>query len=444
MTKLFKRLSIPQIIVLAYVFFILLGAVLLSLPISTQSTLGTPFIDALFMSTSAVSVTGVTLLDTATHWTFFGKVVFLFLIEIGGLGFMTIWVLLYYTILGRPNIKQRLAVSESLNLDPGENIGQRIFYILRFALIVQLIGAILLYFPFREKLDVLDSLFYAIFHSISAFTNGGLDLFENSLVQFQSPPYILIVMMLLVITGGLGFIVWDDLLNFKKTKSLRIYTKIVLITTGILWLLGAVLYWVAESNNGTFQHLSTGERFVNYLFMSVTARSAGFINVDYATLSSTSILLTNLLIFIGASSGSTGGGIKVSTLAVIFIVIIRSFQGKKPIIFHRKLAQETIQRSFFIFVAAIFFIAIGSIGLSITETLPEGLGIEYIVTEVVAAIGVVGISLGLTPHLTFLGKIIVIILMLIGRVGVMTFLWSLVGEKREIRINHPEINLLIG
>src|SRR5690625_2680622 len=187
MTKLFKRLSIPQIIVLAYVFFILLGAVLLSLPISTQSTLGTPFIDALFMSTSAVSVTGVTLLDTATHWTFFGKVVFLFLIEIGGLGFMTIWVLLYYTILGRPNIKQRLAVSESLNLDPGENIGQRIFYILRFALIVQLIGAILLYFPFREKLDVLDSLFYAIFHSISAFTNGGLDLFENSLVQFQSP-----------------------------------------------------------------------------------------------------------------------------------------------------------------------------------------------------------------------------------------------------------------
>lgn len=444
MTKLLNRLSIPQIIVLAYIFFILLGALLLSLPVATQSTLGTPFIDALFMSTSAVSVTGVTLLDTATHWTFFGKVVLLLLIEIGGLGFMTIWVLLYYAILGRPNIKQRLAVSESLNLEPGENIAQRILYIIRFALIVQAVGAVLLYFPFREKLDVLDSLFYAVFHSVSAFTNGGLDLFENSLVQFQTRPYILIVIMLLIMTGGLGFIVWDDLLKFRKTKSLRIYTKVVLITTGILWILGAVLYWIAEGNNGTFDHLSMGEKWLNYLFMSVTARSSGFANVDYATLSITSILLTNILIFIGASSGSTGGGIKVSTLAVIFVVIVRSFQGKKPILFHRKIAQETIQRSFFIFVAAIFFIAIGSVVLSLTETLPDELGIEYIVTEVVAAIGVVGISLGLTPNLSFLGKIIIIVLMLIGRVGVMTFLWSLVGKKRETRINHPEINLLIG
>lgn len=444
MAKFLNKLTVPQIIVIAYILLISIGTFLLALPISTTSRLGTPFIDAFFMATSAVSVTGVTILDTATHWTFFGKLVLLFLIEIGGLGFLTIWVLLYYAILGRPNLKQRLAVSESLNLVPGENISRRIWYIIRFALIVQIIGAILLYFPFRVELNFFDSIFYALFHSVSAFTNGGLDLFEAGFIQFQSHPYVLIVIMLLIMTGGLGFIVWDDLLNYRKTKSLHIYTKVVLITTGILWVGGMLLYWIAEHDNGTFGHLPPSQQFVNYLMLSVTARSSGFANVDYSILNPGSLLLTNFLIFIGASSGSTGGGIKVSTLAIIVLVIFRSFQGKKATVFHRRIAQDTVQRAFFIFTSAIFFIIIGSFALSLTETLPEGLGIEYIVTEVVAALGVVGISLGLTPHLTFLGKIIIIILMLIGRVGVMTFLWSIVGEKRETGINHPEVNLLIG
>ena len=234
---------------------------------------------------------------------------------------------MYYAILGRPNLKQRIAVSESLNLTPGDKVWPHIWRIIKFALIVQLIGALLLFFPFSNNLGFFDSIFYVVFHSISAFTNAGLDLFSTSLIQFQKNTYVLLVMALLIMIGGLGFLVWDDLLNYRTIKKLHIYTKIVLITTSILWVAGIVLYWFGERNNGTFSHLSPGSKAINYLLLSVTARSSGFTNVDYSVLSSSSLILTNVLIFIGASSGSTGGGIKVSTLAVIFIYIINLFKG---------------------------------------------------------------------------------------------------------------------
>lgn len=259
MTKYLNKLSVPQIIIFAYIFVIQLGTLLLALPISSTSKTWTPFIDALFTSTSAVSVTGVTILNTAIYWTTFGKIVLLFLIEIGGLGFMTIWIFMYYAILGRPNLKQRIAVSESLNLTPGDKVWPRIWRIIKFALIVQLIGALLLFFPFSNNLGFFGSIFYVVFHSISAFTNAGLDLFSTSLIQFQKNTYVLLVMALLIMIGGLGFLVWDDLLNYRTIKKLHIYTKIVLITTSILWVAGIVLYWFGERNNGIFSHLSPGK-----------------------------------------------------------------------------------------------------------------------------------------------------------------------------------------
>jgi trk system potassium uptake protein TrkH len=401
-------------------------------------------IDSIFASTSAVSVTGVTLYQTLTQWSYFGKTVLMVLIEIGGLGFMTFWVLLYYSIIGKPDLKQRMAVSKTLNITPEKGLLQHVWAIIKMALIIQLVGAILLAFPFIQELGWLEGLYYAVFHSISAFTNAGLDLFSNSLVNFQENSYVLIVIMLLIMAGGLGFIVWGDLLDYPKTKELRIYTKLVLITTGILWLLGMVLFWVAERGNGTFDHLTPGQQVLNYLFLSVTMRSSGFANINVTTLSMPSILLASLFTFIGASSGSTGGGIKVSTLAVIFIVIVRSFQGKKPIIFNRKITDSTARNAFFIFTVAILLLAVGTFTLSLTETLPEGFGMAHVFTEIVSALGSVGLSLGLTPYLSGIGKVIIILYMLIGRVGIMTFLWSLVGEKRESRINHPEIDVIIG
>lgn len=444
MTKYLKKLSIPQIIVMTYIIFISLGTLLLVLPISSASGEWTLFVDALFSSASAVSVTGMTIFPTLTYWNYFGKTVLMFLIEIGGLGFMTIWVFLFHSVVGKTNLKQRMAVSESLSLTPTRNILQHVWYIIRIALIIQLIGTVLLSFPFVGEYGLLEGLYYALFHSVSAFTNGGLDLFTNSLVNFQENSYVLITIMLLIMSGGLGFIVWDDLLQYRHTKKLQIYTKIVLITTSILWVLGMVLFWLAEHNTDTFAHLNFGEKVLNYFFLSVTMRSSGFSNVNISTLSMGSILLTNVLIFIGASSGSTGGGIKISTLAVIAIVIFRSFQGKQPIVFNRKIMSSTVRKAFLIFTVAILLLVVGTFTLSLTETLPEGFGFAHVFTEVASALGAVGVSLGLTPYLSVPGKLTLITLMLIGRVGIMTFLWSVVGEKRESRINHPETNIVIG
>lgn len=442
--NLIKKMSVPQIIVGAYVALILIGTILLALPISTAQRIWTPFFDAFFSSTSAVTVTGVTIFETATYWSLFGQIVLLFLIEVGGLGFMSIWVLLYQNIIGPPDLKSRMVMSESFDLSTSENVLDRVWYILKFALLVQGIGLLLLSFAFVPVHGLIKGLYYSLFHSISAFTNGGLDLFTNSLVDFQTNPYILIVMMLLVITGGLGFIVWDELLNYPKKRKLSIYTKIVLITTSSLFAIGTVLFWLSETQTGTFDHLSPGEQFLNYLMLSVTVRSSGFTNIDFTHLSHSSLMLSLVLIFIGASSGSTGGGIKVSTFAVVLITIVRFFQGKKPTVFNRTLADKTLQRSFIVFAVGIFFAILGTFALSLTETLYNNLGFEFIVTEVISALGAVGISLGMTPHLTIPGKFIIIILMLIGRVGILTFLWSILGEKRESRINYPEIDLLVG
>lgn len=443
-TNFVRKMSVPQIIVGAYASLIVIGAILLSLPISTTQRIWTPFFDAFFSSTSAVTVTGVTIFETATYWSYFGQIVLLFLIEIGGLGFMSIWILFYQNLIGQPDLKSRMVMSKSFDLDSSENVLDRVWYILKFALFVQGIGSLLLSFSFIPEYGFTKGFYYSIFHSISAFTNGGLDLFTNSLIDFQTNGYVLIVMMLLIVTGGLGFIVWGELLDYRKTKKISIYTKLVLITTAALWVIGTFFFWLSERHSGSFDHLTYGEKFLNYLMLSVTVRSSGFSNIDFTHLSHSSLMLSLVLIFIGASSGSTGGGIKVSTFAVVLITIVRFFQGRKPTVFNRTLAEKTVQRSFLVFAVGIFFVVVGTFALSLTETLYNNLGFEFIVTEVISALGSVGVSMGMTPHLSIPGKVIIMMLMIIGRVGILTFLWSILGEKRESRINYPEIDLLVG
>lgn len=445
MSNFLKKLSIPQTIVLAYAFVITVGAMLLWLPLSSANGEWTSFIDALFTATSATAVTGQVTLNTATHWNYFGKTVILTLIEIGGLGFMTIWILFYYYIFKqRPNLKQRRIVSESLSLSGGDKPQQKVYAIVRFALIVQLIGAILLSFVFIPEFGLTKGLYFSVFHSISAFCNAGFDLLGNSLVDYQSNPFILLVIASLIMAGGLGFIVWEDLINYRKTRKLRKYSKIVLTTTISLWVLGTFLFWISEYRNGTFSHLSAGKQLVNYFFLSVTPRTAGYANVDYSDLSLSSIFLTIVFMFIGASSGSTGGGIKVTTLVVIVLVIYRSVNYNHSNILNRSISEDTIRRSFFIFSSGLLISILATFILLNTETIPDGFGVEYVLIEVFSCLGTVGLTMGLTPSLTMIGKIILILLMLIGRVGVMTFLWSLTTRKHESGINYPEMNLLVG
>lgn len=445
MSNFLKKLSVAQTIVMAYALVISVGALLLWLPFSSASGEWTSFIDALFTATSATAVTGQVTLNTATHWNYFGKTIILTLIEIGGLGFMTIWIIFYfYLFKHRPNLRQRRIASESLSLSAGDSVQKKVYSIVRFALTVQLIGAILLGFVFLPEYGVGKGIYYSVFHSISAFCNAGFDLIGNSLIDYQAHPYLLLVITSLIMAGGLGFIVWEELMNYRKTRKLSKYSKIVLITTGSLWILGTVLFWAIEHPKGTFSHLSGTEQLVNYFFLSVTPRTAGFANIDYANLSLGSIFLTIVFMFIGASSGSTGGGIKVTTLFVIILVIYRSINYNHSNILNRTISPDTVRRSFFIFSSGIFITSLATFILLNTETIPDGFGVEYILIEVFSCIGTVGLTMGLTPSLTVIGKIILILLMLIGRVGVMTFLWSLTNEKREAGINYPEMNLLVG
>jgi trk system potassium uptake protein TrkH len=445
MKNFFKQLSIPKIIVLAYTSLITLGGVLLWLPFSSSNGEWTPFIDALFTATSATAVTGQVTLNTAAHWNIFGQTVILALIEIGGLGFMTMWVLFYnYLLKRRPNLKQRKIIAESLSLSGGDHVQKKVWNILKIALSIQMLGVILLSFEFIPTYGVAKGLYFSLFHSVSAFCNAGFDIIGNSLVTYQDQPFILLVIAGLIMAGGLGFIVWEDLLAYPKNKKLRPYTKIVLTTTGALWLFGTVLFWITESQNGSFSHLSGGEQLVNYFFLAVTPRTAGYATIDYATLSDPGIFLTILLMFIGASSGSTGGGIKVTTFVVILLVIYRSVNHERIKVLNRAISFNTIRQVFFILSAGVIVAGLATFILLLTEDIPASFGIEYILIEVFSCLGTVGLTMGLTPHLTFIGKVVLISLMVIGRVGMLTFLWSFSNRKHETRINYPEINLLVG
>lgn len=444
MSKLTNNFSIPQIIISAYASLILLGGILLSMPISSADGTWTSFIDALFTATSATAVTGQVTLNTAEHWNYFGKTIIITLIEIGGLGFMTIWVVFYNYLVGRPNLKTRQAVSESLSLSGGDKLQVKISSILRIALSIQAIGALLLSFVFIPDFGVIKGIYYSVFHSISAFCNAGFDIIGNSLVSYQDNAYILLVIAGLIMSGGLGFIVWEEILNYRRTRKIRNYSRIILITTISLWAGGTILFGLIEGANGTFDHLPLGERIVNYFFLSVTPRTAGFANIDYANLDQGSIFLTILLMFIGASSGSTGGGIKVTTLIVILVVLYRSMHDDTNHIFKRSISSDTVRRAFFVFGAGIIISTVAAFILLNTETIPGGYGIEYILLEVISCISTVGLTMGLTPNLTTIGKFVLILLMLIGRVGLLTFLWSFAGKKHKSRIKYADMNILVG
>lgn len=442
--RLFGKMSIPQIIVSAYVILIFTGGFLLSLPISSATGTWTNFMDALFTATSAVCVTGQVTLNTATHWSSFGKTIIILLIEIGGLGFITIWMIFFMMRGLKANIKQRSVLLESLNLSADFEIKEIVFYIVKFTLLAQLIGAFLLSWAFIPRLGWLTGSLYALFHSISAFNNAGFDLFGDSLISFQSNSFVLLVIAALIIAGGLGFLVWRDLLTFYRNRRLLRYTKLTLVGTAVLILIGFVLFAISETKHGTFKHLSIGDSLSNLLFLSVTPRTAGYANVDYSQLSTSGIFTTLLLMFIGGSSGSIAGGVKVSTVIIVFMFLFRYFSGKPFTILSRGIKIATIRRAFFIISSALSMIMVATSLLLITETLPPGAGIEYVLMEVISCLSTVGLTMGLTPHLSLAGKAILVVLMLMGRVGLVTFLWTIGNHRKQSQINYPEMNIMIG
>lgn len=440
----FKNLSVPQTILLGFATVILLGTGLLMLPISQQPGVETTFVDALFTATSAVCVTGQITLNTLTHWSYFGKTVIISLIEIGGLGFMSL-VVMGFALLGRKSsIKNDLVLLESLNIDSMAESKQLMFYVIRFALTTQGLGALLLSVDFIPRLGWAKGIYYSLFHSISAFCNAGFDLFGDSLIGFRDNAYVVLVIAFLIFSGSFGFIVWRDVLTYFKNKRLLLHTKVVLMMVGIILISSILLIAFIGEQNPYFADLSVTDRIANYIFLAITPRTAGYTTVDYAQVGLPLVMITIILMFIGASSGSTGGGLKITTLFVLGLYFIRTFQGKEMTAFRRSIPTEYVRRALLLLIGSITLITVASLLLTITETIPEGFGLEYILMEVVSCFATVGLTMGLTPDLTTFGKLLLILVMFIGRVGILTFMWAFGDTKKESGIHLPEGKIMIG
>lgn len=438
-----------QFIALGFAVVILFGGLLLTLPIFTQSGKATPFIDALFTAASATCVTGLTTLTTSEHWNMGGQWVILSLIEVGGLGFMMMPFIFFAFMKKKVGLLTRIILQESLNLDTLSGVMRLMFYIFRFALGFQLVGTLLLAIDFIPSYGISKGLWYALFHSVSAFCNAGFDLFGDSLVGFQNNAYVLLVISGLIIAGGLGFIVWRDLLNFRKTRRLSLHSKLALTVSSSLLIIGTIVFYVSEAGGQTIVGKASAlDRFANIFFMSVTARTAGYFSVDYGSVSQAGILFTIVLMFIGGTSGSTAGGLKTTTFGVLLVQTISLLKGRE----HAEVFRRTIRPSIVSRALTLFFITLSlCIGvtmlMSATEILPRFRGIEYLLFETFSAFGTVGLTMGLTSDLSLIGKLLIIGLMYLGRVGVLTVGFALTMrliKAKGGRYKLPEESVIIG
>lgn len=445
-----------RILSVGFAVVILLGTGLLMLPVSSAAGTVTPFIDCLFISTSATCVTGLVTLDTGTHWSYFGKTVIMFLIEIGGLGFMS-FSTLFALILGRKiTLKERLIMQESMNATGLQGLVKLAKYLLMFTFSVQIVAALILSTQFIPQFGLGKGIYYSIFHSVSGFCNAGIDLFGNfsSITSYHSNPVIVITLGFLIIVGGLGFYVWQEFYRIINDngfrygirmlpKKLSVNSKLVLSVTGILILGGTVLMFLFEMNNpATIQGMSLGDKILNSWFAAVTPRTAGFNSVSTADMSPAGRFLTIILMFIGGSPGSTAGGIKTTTLGLILFTVISVIRGREDTeVFKKRICVELVVRSLAIVFIAMSLVVTVVMILSITET---GASLEYLIYETVSAFGTVGLTLGLTPNLSGPGKFILALTMYIGRLGPLTLVIALARRSRLKGIRYPEEKIIVG
>jgi trk system potassium uptake protein len=439
------KLTPVRILAIGFAVVIFIGTILLSLPISSIDRKPTSFIDSLFTATSAVCVTGLAVLDTGTHWSYFGKTVVLLLIEIGGLGFMSFATLIALILGKKITLRERLVMQEAMNSFNLQGLVKMVRYILIFTFSVQLIGAMILSTQFIPIYGLGKGTYYGVFHSVSAFCNAGFDLIGNfgSLTSFAENPVIILTIAALIIIGGLGFAVWADIYSFRGVKKLSLHTKLVIVTTASLLIIGWALMMVFELNNpATLGPMSLKGKVINSLFASVTPRTAGFNSISTSDMTTPGRFLTIILMFIGGSSGSTAGGIKTTTLSIIILTVIAIIKGKDDTeVFEKRISNDIVRRSFVITTLASILIITVSMLLSISET---GASFEYVFYEATSAFGTVGLSLGLTTKLSFIGKILLSFTMYCGRLGPLTLALALAKIKVNSKIRYPEDKVLVG
>lgn len=447
MHKLKKpNFTYSQISAISFMSIILIGALLLTLPISSRSGEATPFIDALFTSASATCVTGLVVYDTYTHFSLFGQIVILSLIQIGGLGFMIIATLFSLMLKRKIGLKERGMLQESVSTIHIGGIVRLTKHILFGTVIFEAIGAIILSLRFCKDMGLEQGIYNGIFHSVSAFCNAGFDLmgrFEpsSSLTLYSGDIVVNLVIMTLIVVGGVGFLVWEDIFTNKlKFCKYRLHTKIVLVVTGVLILVPAIIFYSMERTK-SFAGMATTESWLASFFQSITPRTAGFNTVNIAELSEGSILLTIILMVIGGSPGSTAGGVKTTSFAVIILSLIASIRHTEDInVFNRRLERDVIKKAYD--VITIYFMCCALAVLLICALQPFGL--KEVFFEVVSALSTVGMSTGITPDLNSLSKFIITLLMFFGRVGSLSVALVFSEKKEYIPIRKPVEKISIG
>ncbi|MBJ9991183.1 TrkH family potassium uptake protein [Paenibacillus sp. S28] len=438
------RLAPPQILTLGFAAIILIGAILLTLPISNTTGKPLSFIDALFTATSATCVTGLVVKDTGLYFSTFGQVVIMLLIQVGGLGFMTMATLVALAFKRRISLRDRLLLQEAMNQNTMEGIVRLIRKVIFFSLSIEGCGALLLAIRWSFDMPLGKAIFYGIFHGVSMFNNAGFDLFGhfNSLTGFVYDPLVNFVVMFLIVSGGIGFIVMSDLVDYQVHRKLSLHTKVVLSMTGALIVIGAVVIFIFEfTNPKTLGSLNWGGKILASLFQSVTPRTAGANTLNLADMRQASQFFTIILMFIGASPGSTGGGIKTTTFTILVGAVIAMIRGRDDIVLYRyRLPQERIFKALTITFLALFLV----VGVSMVLSTTEDSSFLMILYETTSAFGTVGLSLGLTPHLSLIGKILICLTMFAGRLGPLTFAYALGPKKGKELYRHPEGKIIIG
>lgn len=449
MSRLLSRLNLSssQIIIIGFALLILCGAALLMLPIATVSEESACFLDALFTATSAVCVTGLVVHNTATYWTLFGQAVILVLIQIGGMGIVTVVVSISMAAGRRIGLMQRSTLQDALSAHHVGGIVKLTGFILKVTFAVEMIGAMILGFHFQRDFGWLRGMWYGLFHSVSAFCNAGFDLLGKqipyaSLTGYAASPVVNIVVMLLIVIGGIGFLTWDDVrINRYHIWQYRMQSKAILLSTAVLIVLPAAFFYFGELALPQWSHLTEAERFWGSLFQSVTPRTAGFNTLDIASMSGVSQFLTLMLMLVGGAPGSTAGGMKTTTVVVLICSVISVCRRKESIqCFNRRLDDDTVRHAAAILMLYLTFFIAGGLCISWMENLP----VMTCLFETASAIGTVGLTLGITPGLGSVSRVILILLMFFGRVGGLTLIFAAASGKAAHAGMLPKEKIIVG
>lgn len=434
-----------RILAIGFGLIILSGAMLLTLPIASALGEKTPFIDALFMSASAVCVTGLTTLDTGVYWSYFGKTVIIVLIQIGGLGFMSFATLIAVMLGKKITLRERLVMQEAMSSFGLQGLIKLARYIIIFTFVIEGIGATLLATRFIPEFGFKKGVYYSIFHAISAFCNSGVDLLGDfkSLMPYYDDITIILTISALIIVGGLGFPVWHEIYVNKRLKRMSLHSKVALLTTVTLIVLGTILIFLFEYNNlGTMGSMNIKDKLLSSFFSSVSLRTAGYSSISVRDMTMAGIFLTTILMFIGGSPGSTAGGIKTTTLATILFTIVSFIKGKDDTeILKKRVAKDSVHKAFIVSILGFILVTVVTMILSLTE---KGVSFQYLLYEATSAFGTTGLTLGLTTELSFIGKCIILITMYLGRLGPIMVVLSVARNTKANPIKYPEDKILIG